>query len=362
MTTFARTLSDQPKATNSHSDRALLAISQLKSCRYQIRDVAFENFDELENLANSIRTVGLLELPRVRKDPENPGCFEVISGHRRIHAVSKFLGWKQIECEICQDLDEFEVFRMNVTENMQRSNLSPYEEGIAFLLCEKLFGFSDEEIAIRLHKSRQMIGSKRELAVAANRYAKYADPSHANAFLRHFSSGHKQILSKLVDERIIRHSVTMIARGGSARNVQRFAQLFAEENLDQRESDARTVIEDRQRESSPIETVLSLFEELKAQVPREYVARINRIEDKYLSQSVEGNRLSEDFNHQGRTFKCVSCQKPYEISRKLVPEEDKVLFVINPKDSNFSTEKIVCPFPVFYKPGNALTTSPDNKD
>ncbi|MGH2639929.1 MAG: ParB/RepB/Spo0J family partition protein, partial [Rhabdochlamydiaceae bacterium] len=263
------------------TETAFLPVNLLKTSRYQTRDAAFDNYEELENLANSIKTVGLLEFPRVRKDPEHPDSFEIISGHRRIRAVSKFLGWKEIECEILERQDEFDVFRLNVAENVQRSNLSSYEEGMAYVVCQKLFGLSDDEMANQLHKSRQTVANKRELAVAANHYAEYTDSSVSNAFLRHFSIGHKEMLSKLTDAQMIKHSVTMIARGGSVKHIRRFVQLFANDGGKQRTANHLTDHVHSTSKLNSVEEVLSMFEELKKEVPKKYVDRISKLEDKY---------------------------------------------------------------------------------
>jgi ParB/RepB/Spo0J family partition protein len=357
MSNVALTLISKTTSEGQIFKKAVLAIDLLKTSRYQTRDTAFNDLEELENLANSIKAVGLLEPPRVRRDPQDPGCFEIISGHRRILAVSKFLGWKEVECEIFENLGEFDVFRLNVTENMQRSNLSPYEEGISFLTCERLFGFSDEEIGNRLHKSRQMIQSRKELAVAANHYLKHANSSIANAFLRHFSSGHKEILNKLEDNRIIGNCVAMIARGGSTRHLRRFIDLFANENSNQdtavdfQPNRIHHHLNHAPKVDSSVKGVLSLFEELKAEVSEKCASEIMCFEEKYLKTHLkEDYQLSSRSNiFETRTFRCPSCQESYDLSRKLRPDEDKVIIIIAPKDKHDDTEKAVFSFPAFYK-------------
>ncbi len=238
---------------------------------------------------------------------------------------------------------------------MQRSNLSSYQEGVAFLLCQKLFGFSDEEMAIRLHKSRQTIASKRELAIAANYYAKYADSSVVNAFLRHFSNGHKDIMNKLVDTQMIKHSVKMIARGGTVRHLQRFVEIFANENNYQRTADHQQHAVLAHQESKSIDAVLSIFEKLKTELPKKYVGRINRLEDNYLKADLNGFYVSSNTNiSEDHNFRCPTCTETFEIDRKIVPEEDKVLFIINPKNSSTDARKAVFSFPVYKEKVNSI--------
>jgi ParB/RepB/Spo0J family partition protein len=326
---------------------ALLSIDRLKSSRYQTRDLAFDNLEELENLANSIRTVGLLERPRVRKDPDDPESFEIISGHRRISAVSKFLGWKEIECQLYDELDEFDSFRLNLTENVQRHDLSPYEEGTAYLLCQKLFGLSDDEIAKMLQKSRQVVANRRELAVAANGYLKYADSSFANAFLRNFSSGHKEILKELSDPRMIRQGVKMIARGGSVRQIRRFVELFGFKDHEQRTRNHRQGTVCTRQELRSIQEVLSLFEHLREELPKEYIDRVGSLEDRILDSLLVCRADSANSNpFDDHRFSCPSCREIFGIERRIVPEQDEVLFIISPKNPNLN-KVAVYPFPVY---------------
>lgn len=202
-----------------------IVINLLKPSRYQVRDAAFFNREDLVNLANSIKSIGLLQYPRVRRSPENTDFYEIISGHRRVRAASEILGWKEINCEICEYEDETLVFQLSLEENIQRHNLSPYEEGIAFLLSEKMFGFSQDQVAERFHQSRTSVQSKRQLAIAVNSYLKYADSAYLNAFLRHVTLGHITSLSKL-DPSNLGYAIKMISRGASPRHIERFANLF----------------------------------------------------------------------------------------------------------------------------------------
>lgn len=335
---------------------AILSISLLKSSRYQTRDAAFYSYEELQNLANSIKTIGLLELPRVRKDPDDPVCYEIISGHRRIQAVSKFLGWKKIRCEIYEKIDEFYAFRLNIAENLQRYDLSAYEEGVAYLLCHRLFGFSDEEIARQLHKSRQTVSTKRELAIAANQYVKYVEPPHANSFLRHFSLGHKEILSKLVTEQTTKQAVNMIARGASVRHLQRFIDLFTDEShVTHAEINRSTNTIGADNSLSPVEEVLSLFEQMKKEVPKKFVSRLNNLQEKYLTAGLGTYRVSEGSEiSENRIFNCPTCKEAFEVNRRLIPEKDRVLFTIKQNKIDIKPMKFEYMFPIFYKIKSSL--------
>lgn len=208
-----------------------IAIRLLKPSRYQVRDIAFFDKQAIENLAASIESVGLLESPKVRIPPEDPGYFEIISGHRRIHAVSQILGWKEIVCEIFENIDEFKAFQISLEENIERHNLSSYEEGLAFLLSENLFGLSQDQIAERFHQSRATVQSKRQLTLAAGSFLKYTESSYSKAFLRHITIGHITILNKL-DPADLKIATKMISRGATTRHLARFGNLFGSVNSD----------------------------------------------------------------------------------------------------------------------------------
>ena len=202
-----------------------ITIRLLKPSRYQIRDAAFFNKEAIENLAASIKSIGLLEHPKVRVLPEEPDCFEIISGHRRICAVSEILGWKEIDCEVFENVDEFRAFQLSLEENIQRHNLSSYEEGLAFLLSERMFGLSQDQIAERFHQSRATVQSKRQLALSACSFLKYTESTYSKAFLRHITLGHIAILNRL-DPRDLKQATKMISRGATTRHLARFGNIF----------------------------------------------------------------------------------------------------------------------------------------
>ena len=218
-----------------------ISIELLRPSRYQVRDAAFFDKEKLDNLASSIRSLGLLQRPKVRPFPENPQYFEIITGHRRIRAISSILGWKKIECEVLESDDEFQVFQLCLEDNIQRKNLTPYEEGRAFLISEKMFGLSQDQIAERLHLSRATVQNKRQLTLLANSYLQYAESLYAKPFLRHVTLGHIDILSRL-DPCNLKQATRMISRGVTVRHLARFATLFGSRPV---ENDDAKIIDEK---------------------------------------------------------------------------------------------------------------------
>lgn len=107
---------------------------------------------DLTDLINSIKEKGVLEPILVR---EIEGRFQIIAGERRYHA-SKAAGLRQVPC-IEMEVDERGVLEISLIENLQRRDLTPFEEadGIRYL-CER-FDYTHEKVATKLGKSRTSV-------------------------------------------------------------------------------------------------------------------------------------------------------------------------------------------------------------
>ncbi|HET6373103.1 MAG TPA: ParB/RepB/Spo0J family partition protein [Candidatus Polarisedimenticolia bacterium] len=107
---------------------------------------------DLADLISSIKEKGLLEPVLVR---EVDGRFQIIAGERRYHA-SKAAGLSQIPC-IEMEVDDRGVLEISLIENLQRRDLTAFEEADAILyLCER-FAYTHEKVAQKLSKSRSSI-------------------------------------------------------------------------------------------------------------------------------------------------------------------------------------------------------------
>ena len=107
---------------------------------------------DLGDLVSSIKEKGVLEPVLVR---EANNRFQIIAGERRYHA-SKAAGLTQVPC-IVMDVDERGVLEISLIENLQRRDLTAFEEadGIQYL-CER-FDYTHEKVAQKLSKSRSSI-------------------------------------------------------------------------------------------------------------------------------------------------------------------------------------------------------------
>lgn len=111
------------------------------------------NPEELDDLTRSIEQHGILQPLVVRRMAGGDG-FELIAGERRLRAAKK-LGWDKVPCVVRRDVKSDQsrlVFAL--IENLQRENLNPVEEAIAYQQLNQEYGLTHEEIGERVGKSR----------------------------------------------------------------------------------------------------------------------------------------------------------------------------------------------------------------
>ncbi len=126
-------------------------VKRLRPGRFQPRRVIQES--ELESLANSIKEQGILQ-PIVVRSIGNEG-YEIIAGERRWRAA-QLAGLTNVPV-IIKDVPDEAALAIAIIENIQRENLNPLEEAIAFDRLGTEFGLSHEKIAAAVGKSRTTI-------------------------------------------------------------------------------------------------------------------------------------------------------------------------------------------------------------
>lgn len=117
------------------------------------------DYNELEGLACSIRSNGLLQPINVRVLSD--GSFELISGERRLRAA-RMIGMNKIPCVVMNVSDEQSAL-FAIIENVQRQNLDYFEEAVALERLMVDHGLSQEEIAKKLGKSSSTLSNKLRL-------------------------------------------------------------------------------------------------------------------------------------------------------------------------------------------------------
>ena len=133
-----------------------LPIAEILPNRFQPRGYFDPN--QLEELASSIRQYGILQPVIVRFVD---GHYELVSGERRFRAST--LAGKETVPALDRDLGDKEVAEMALIENLQREDLSYFEEAEGYAKLIKEFQITQEEVAQRMGKSQPTIANKLRL-------------------------------------------------------------------------------------------------------------------------------------------------------------------------------------------------------
>jgi ParB family chromosome partitioning protein len=190
------------------ADRNEIDINLISPNPKQPRTVFDE--EQLAELALSIKEVGLLQPPVVRSIGN--GKYQLIMGERRYRA-SKLAGLKLIPVIIRQTPDD-QLLREALVENIHRSQLNPLEEGAAYQQLLNDFGYTHDELADRLGKSRPAItNTMRLLNLPASVQRRVAAGV--------LSAGHARALLSLTDEKEIEALANrIVAEGLTVRAVE----------------------------------------------------------------------------------------------------------------------------------------------
>lgn len=126
----------------------MIPIEQLRPNPQQPRQA----FDHLEELVASIQQVGVLEPLLVRRAQHG---YQIVSGERRYRAAQA-AALHTLPC-IVLDLDDARALEVALIENLQRRDLSAFEEAEGLQALIDQYGFTHDEIALRISKSRTSV-------------------------------------------------------------------------------------------------------------------------------------------------------------------------------------------------------------
>jgi len=195
------------------ADREEVLLSAIKPNPKQPRTVFDE--DALKELAASIKEVGVLQPPVVRKSGAD--TYELIMGERRVRAA-KLAGLTSIPVIIRQTPDN-ELLREAILENIHRSQLNALEEAAAYNQLLTDFGYTHEELATKLGKSRPLISNTiRLLNLPPSVQRRVAAGT--------ISAGHARALLGLADQNEIEKLANrIVAEGLSVRAIEEIISL-----------------------------------------------------------------------------------------------------------------------------------------
>lgn len=217
--------------------------------------------DALEELAASIREVGILQPIVVRAD-EDDGSYTLIAGERRLRAA-QLAGIELIPAMIRSGGDDQGQLVEALVENVQREDLSPLEEAAAYSHLLEDFAMTHEQVAQRVGKSRSSVTNTLRLLQL---------PAQLQGLLERgdLSAGHARALLAIEDEAFAVHiGQRAAAEGWSVRRV--------EEAVKARQAEAPKPVVEKVRPAEIIELEQRLAEHLETKVKIDYGKRGGKV-------------------------------------------------------------------------------------
>ena len=202
------------------ADRLEVSLSSITPNPKQPRTI-FDS-EALHELAASIKELGILQPPVVRKI--NADKYELIMGERRFRAA-KLAGLTKIPV-IVRETKDNELLREALVENIHRSNLNSLEEAAAYNQMLTDFGFTHDELADKLGKSRPVITNTLRLlnlppTVQKRLAAGTLSAGHARALLGLANPDEmERLANKIINEGLsVRATEELIALGSAGTKV-----------------------------------------------------------------------------------------------------------------------------------------------
>ena len=205
---------DAQSAADTRERVQRVPLAGIHPCPFQPRkDFSPET---LRELADSIREQGIVQPLIVRK---RNGSLELIAGERRWRAA-QLLGLAEVPV-IVREADDRAVLELALIENLQRENLNPIEEAQGYAQLIEQFQLKQEEVALKVGKSR---------AVVANALRLLKLPSALQNYIRdgRLSVGHAKVIlglsgekhQKLAAERILKEGLNVRQTEGLVARLQ----------------------------------------------------------------------------------------------------------------------------------------------
>lgn len=215
------------------------------------KDQPRKTFDEaaLDELADSIRQHGILQPLLVR--PIATGGYQLVAGERRWRA-SKRAGLKEVPV-VVKELSDTETMEIAIIENLQREDLNPIEEAEGLQALIDKCGFTQEQVAVSVGKSRPAIANSLRLLKLPSEVRDMAKNGE-------ISAGHARALLAFDNEALIYEAAQNIVKNKmTVRDIERLAKMSEK-------SGNVSVKRSKRRDSFYDEVELSLSETLGRRV------------------------------------------------------------------------------------------------
>jgi ParB family chromosome partitioning protein len=201
----------------SENNRMLISINKIKCDEEQPRKL-FDS-EKIAELAESIKTHGIIQPLILRKHLEDQ--YIIVAGERRWRAA-KMAGLKEIP-SIIMELSDRDILEISLIENIQRQDLNPIEEALAYRKLLNDFNITQEELSKRIGKSRVAIANTIRLTNLDDRVQQYIIESI-------ITEGHGRVLLSISDkQKQYELAQQVIDEKLSVRELERLIKRFNEE-------------------------------------------------------------------------------------------------------------------------------------
>lgn len=202
---------DAPAPASASAERALdVDIDLLRPNRFQPRAVMDDA--RIEELSRSIKSQGVIQPIVVRKAAEGEKGYEIIAGERRWRA-SQLAGLQKVPV-VVRDIPEDRLLAVALIENIQREDLNPIEEALAYRRLADEYHLTQEQISDAVGKDRSTVANMMRLL-------KLPREVRENLGAGSLSMGHARALLALPDEAAqLRVSREVVSRNLSVRETE----------------------------------------------------------------------------------------------------------------------------------------------
>ena len=190
-----------------------LSISDLLRNKFQPRKIFDE--DNLKDLTNSIKELGIIQPIIVRKSVDRDSKYEIIAGERRWLAAQK-AGLHEVPV-IINDVDDLKSLEFAIVENVQRHDLNAIEEARGYQRLIKEFAYDQEKVAKFIGKSRSHIANFLRLLGLPSEVIKLIES-------KKLSPGHAKILVGLGNAEFLAQKI--IEKNLSVRQAENLVKIF----------------------------------------------------------------------------------------------------------------------------------------
>ena len=240
------------QTTQLESDLIEIDLDQLEPAESQPRK--YFNEEKLNELATSIKANGIIQPIVARRIGEK---FQIIAGERRWRAA-RIAGIQKIPC-IIREVADANVLEISLVENIQRQELNPIEEAMAYKNLLERLNVTQEEIAQRVGKDRSSITNALRLLRLPEEIQKLVEEEK-------LSMGHARALLSIESVELQRTLAMEISEKNlSVREIERIVK--SRQGLQRRENEADGVAQEKDDERANVEAAESkLSKRLGAQV------------------------------------------------------------------------------------------------